>query len=109
MPSQTREKDPIKCWNLLARVLSYGHTIPFYYKKTPQRYILSNGFGWGAYHDETSEEYLLEDIKHALCDEGIPFIQLHLSGISDGPITDVWTFKFTKEGLVEAESYYNDD
>lgn len=110
MASRFTEKDPVKCWAILTEVLSYGHTIPFLYKKGGQRFLLSNGpSGWGGYHDESSEEYLLEDIQHALFSEGQDKIELSLSGREDGPICSFWKFTFTKAGLVEAYSYYNDD
>jgi hypothetical protein len=109
MASRYRETNQVKCWDLLATVLSYGHTIPFLYKKDRQRYSLSEGgSGWG-YRDDSSEEYLLDDIQFALFDEKVSKIQLHLSGLEDGPICSAWTFTFTKDGLVEAYSYYNDD
>lgn len=108
--SRFTEKDPVKCWNLLAEVLSYGHTKPFLYKKDGQKYILTNGaFGWGGYHDESSEEYLLEDIQHALFSEGQDKVELQLSGREDGPICSFYKFTFTKDGLVQAYGYYNDD
>jgi hypothetical protein len=97
-------------WSILAHTLSLGHTIPFLYKKDRQRLVLTNGpFGWGGYRDETSEEYVLEDIQHALFSEGQDKVELQLSGIEDGPICSFWKFTFTKSGLVEAYSYYNDD
>jgi hypothetical protein len=110
MASRYTVTEPVRMWNILAEVLSYGHTIPFLYKKDVQRFNLRNGpFGWGGYHDESSAEYLLEDIQHALFSEGQDKVELQLSGKEDGPICSVWTFTFTKAGLVSAYSYYNDD
>lgn len=110
MASRWIEKDPVKMWGILAHALSLGHTIPFLYKKDRQRYNLRNGpFGWGGYHDESSEEYLLEDIQHALFGEKQDKVELQLSGIEDGPICSTYTFTFTKDGLVQVYHYYNDD
>lgn len=110
MARRFTEKDSNKCWDQLVKVLSYGDTISFWYKKTPQQYLLIEGWGSGrGYRDVSSAEYLLDDIRFALFDENLPKIQLMLSGIEDGPITDSWTFTFTKAGLVESYYYYNDD
>lgn len=110
MASRFIEKDPVKCWNFLAYALSLGYTIPFYYKTTPVDYRLSHGVGSGcAYFDNSSAEYLLDDIQFALFDEGLPKIELLLSGPYDGPICNFWIFTFTRAGLVEAYGYYNDD
>ena len=110
MASRQTIKEPVECWNILARVLSYGHTIPFSYNKGGvQRFYLTEGKGWGSYTDDSCAEYILDDIQFALFDQACDRIQLHLSGICDGPITDCWTFTFTKDGLVEAYNFYNDD
>lgn len=110
MARRFKYTNPIECWNALADVLTYGKEKPFLYKKSPVTYILHHGIGSGkGYHDESSEEYLMDDIQHALFSEGLDKIHLHLSGLGDGPITDCWTFTFTKAGLVEVDSYYNDD
>lgn len=108
MASRYTEKNLIKCWNLLAEVLSYGHTIPFSYKKDPQQYCLSEGGGWVSY-DYSTAQYLLDDIAFALLDEKLPKIILHLEGKDSGPICHFWKFTFTKKGLIEAYCYYNDD
>jgi hypothetical protein len=110
MARRFRETDPVKCWNLLAEVLSYGHTIPFWYKKSEVTYRLTEGNGWGLYYqDDSSAEYILDDIQFALFDQGLKEIRLFLSGKEDGPISDFWYFTFTKAGLVLVEYYYNDD
>ena len=109
MASRYLEKDPVKCWNLLALVLSYGHTIPFVYSKEPQQYRISEGMGGWGYYDLSCAEYLMEDIQFALFTENCEKIYLNLSGRDNGPICDDWTFIFTKEGLVSAENFYNTD
>ena len=109
MASRITEKDPVKCWNLLAYALSLGYTIPFCYKKTPVEYRLSEGVGGWGYSDYSCAEYLLDDIQFALFDQSLPKIELHLADAEDGPICSFWTFTFTKVGLVEAYHYYNDD
>lgn len=109
MASRQTMKDPVICWNMLANVLSLGHTIPFTYKKGRQNYVLTHSVGWGGYRDESSEKYLLDDIQFALFEENLPKVELRLSGAEDGPICSHWIFTFTREGLVEAYSYYNDD
>lgn len=81
MASRYTEKDPVKCWDLLAQVLSYGDTIPYVYKKTPPTYRLSEGIGGWGYNDNSSSEYLLDDIQFALFDQRLPEIQLHISGV----------------------------
>lgn len=108
MASWQVEKDPVRCWNLLAACLSYGHTIPFHYRDKPQTSYPLNNHEHG-YSDSSCAPYLLEDIQHALFDEGMPEVRLVLWGQSHGPITDTVTFTFNKQGLVQALSYYNDD
>lgn len=112
MASRFLEKDSKKCWDILATVLSYGKTVPFVYKRDQkQTYRLTDGrmLGCISYHDDSSEEFLLDDIAFALIDEKLPKVELHLDGKESGPIADFWIFTFTKEGLVSAYSYYNDD
>jgi hypothetical protein len=93
-----------------AKFLSYGQTVPYTYKKGSPRYILTHGFGSGmAYRDESCAEYLLDDIQFALFDEGLDKVELLLSGKENGPISDFAYFTFSKEGLVEAYSFYCDD
>lgn len=107
MAERFTTRDSKECWNFLTLVLSYGHTIPFAYKKDKQKYRLEGQYGF--YSDESSEEYLLEDIHFALFEENLEKITLVLSGKEDGPICNFWKFTFTKKGLTEAYSFYNDD
>lgn len=111
MASRYTEKDPVRCWNILAEALSYGHTIPWTYKKggPPTSYRLSEGVGGWGYSDNSNPDYLLDDIQFALFHQNLKKIELHLDGREDGPICSFMTFTFTKEGLVEVYTYYNDD
>ncbi len=111
MPRNQIYTEPVECWNMLAYALSVGHTIPFtYYPDKEQRFVLTHGFGTGyGYHDESCQQYLMDDIQFALFEEKRPYIDLLLSDTRDGPITEHWRFTFTKEGLSQAEYYYNDD
>lgn len=111
MAREYHTTDPVECWNHLAEVLSYGHTIPFYNKQTPQVYVLSEGMGsWGwGYRDYSCPEYLMEDIQFALWDQGVPRIELFMHGKEYGPVCSDWTFTFDKGGLIKAHHSYNDD
>jgi hypothetical protein len=110
MASRQTEKREDKCWDLLIRVLAFGTTIPYTYKKNSKpRYLLLDGHGACNYRIDSSAEALLDNIRKALFEDNRPQIALHLSGLEDGPICNFWTFTFTKKGLVEAYGYYNDD
>jgi hypothetical protein len=65
--------------------------------------------GGGGYLDHSSEEYLLDDIQFALFDEALPEVMLRLEGPESGPISDWWEFTFTRDGLVKAYHFHNDD
>lgn len=103
--------NPIECWNKLAMVLSYGHTIPFenYNPWRKQNYILIDQKPFQWYSDESSDEYLLDDIQFALFEENIETIILCLNGLEHGPICDSWRFYFNKSGLFKASNYWNAD
>ena len=111
MASHYTEKDPVRCWNILAEVLSYGETIPFVYAREGKKQVLrlTEGVGGWGYNDTSCEKYLLDDIQFALFDQNLPKIELTLSGKEDGPICSFWTFTFMKDGLTEAYHYYNTD
>lgn len=110
MASRYTVDDPSACWKDLMYALSLGHTVPFIYKKSPQEYLLlSSDWTYPTYRDVSCSEYLLDDIQFALFDEGLKEVRLRLSGLADGPVCDSYEFTFTKEGLVKAYSYYNDD
>lgn len=110
MSRRTRETDPKKMWDILALVFSYGHTIPFIYKQsTPHTYYLSEGIGGWGWRTNSVAKTLLDDIRYALFERKLKHVELQLPGIAEGPICDTWTFRFTRDGLVEAYNYYNDD